>query len=340
MKKTILQAAKSLLIAIAFIIAANYSVAFASIWVGPTAAPPGNNAAAPINVSGVAQSKDGSIWIDGINSLGQTLYTSLIVNNGRVAVGTTTVPSSSKLGVNGDIAAGRYCDLNGLNCFNSSYVYNLSTTTGACSTSDYYDSGWVALQGAGLVTLNHNLGTTDTIVYMEYKGDAGSPGYNIGPNQINQMGYGYPSGYPYWTNKTATSISITKTSAGTDNHAGYVHIAMWRTGCAGGGSASIPDPLAAYKATKSRTAWPTYVYCQSGGDSQLFSLGHLYTPALLFNGSVYVSVLYILADQARVGFNSTGALVYTYDGNNGGTYTGTCPTQLNLNGSANIVQGV
>lgn len=261
MKKTILQAAKSLVIAIAFIIAANYSVAFASIWVGPTAAPPGNNAEAPINVSGVAQSKDGSIWIDGVNSLGDKLYTSLIVNNGRVAIGTTTVPASSKLGINGNIAAGQYCDLNGVNCFNSSYVYNLSTTTG----------------GGGVVT-KITAGTSTLI----------TPSTGVG------------------------NVTI-----------------------------SVPDPLALYKATKSRTAWPSYVYCQNGNNSQLFMLVGMYTPpAVISSTGALVSVMYVLADQGRIGFNSTGALVYTYDGNNGGTYTGTCPTQLNLNGSANIVQGV
>ena len=41
-------------------------VAYASTWVGPTAAPPGNNVAAPINVGTVDQVKDAGI---GMNSL-------------------------------------------------------------------------------------------------------------------------------------------------------------------------------------------------------------------------------------------------------------------------------
>src|ERR1700694_3195085 len=41
-------------------------VAFASTWVGPTAAPPGNNVAAPINVGTIDQVKNAGI---GMNSL-------------------------------------------------------------------------------------------------------------------------------------------------------------------------------------------------------------------------------------------------------------------------------
>jgi hypothetical protein len=49
------------------------SVAFVSAWTGPTAAPPGNNAAAPLNVGSVNQVKNGNIGVNGLAVFGNTL---------------------------------------------------------------------------------------------------------------------------------------------------------------------------------------------------------------------------------------------------------------------------
>ena len=56
-----------------------FTAATAFAWTGPTAAPPGNNAATPINVSSAAQTKAGNLTVSG-SVFTPTLYDS--TNNG------------------------------------------------------------------------------------------------------------------------------------------------------------------------------------------------------------------------------------------------------------------
>jgi len=69
-------------------------------WTSPTAAPPGNNAAAPLNISSTGQTKAGGLIL---NTGGAA--NGLIIDKGNVGIGTTN-PGTNKLEVaNGPIKA-------------------------------------------------------------------------------------------------------------------------------------------------------------------------------------------------------------------------------------------
>jgi hypothetical protein len=76
---------------ISVVITIGLSVAIQSLfaWTTPTAAPPSDNVAAPLNSGPSWQTKEGALWIniDGINPYG------LIVENGNVGIGTTNPTS-------------------------------------------------------------------------------------------------------------------------------------------------------------------------------------------------------------------------------------------------------
>jgi hypothetical protein len=101
------------------------------------------------------------------------------------------------------------------------------------SASDIYDSGWVGLSDSGeeTRTFNHNLGTTDTIVYIEGKGDNSDSGY-VTANSINYLDVGTP--VFYWKDKTQNDIKIYRSSGAVD-FAKYVKVIMWKKSALGGG---------------------------------------------------------------------------------------------------------
>jgi hypothetical protein len=67
-------------------------------WTGPSATPPNNNTAAPLNVSGSAQSKVAGLLLStGANTYG------LLVQNGNVGIGTLT--PTYKLEIGGNVGA-------------------------------------------------------------------------------------------------------------------------------------------------------------------------------------------------------------------------------------------
>ncbi len=92
--KTIL---KSVLVVGAFSIALH---SFAA-WTAPTATPPGNNTAAPINVSYELQSKAGPLVVGAIRSLGAAIFDDTLTTVGSVGIGTTN--PGAKLEVNGQV---------------------------------------------------------------------------------------------------------------------------------------------------------------------------------------------------------------------------------------------
>jgi hypothetical protein len=85
-------------------------VALAGAWQGPSAAAPGGNAPAPVNVSAAAQSKQGTLGVGGLGVFGRALVTP--------AAG-YSLPANLQLGVNGAVGAAAYCDQNGQNCTTS-----------------------------------------------------------------------------------------------------------------------------------------------------------------------------------------------------------------------------
>ena len=89
-------------------------------WTTPTATPPNGNVSAPITTGG------GQIKLGGL-ALNQTGFSTvgLIVGNGGVAVGTSTLPAvfaGKGVRVDGKIASRGYCDVNGENCFTAEEV--------------------------------------------------------------------------------------------------------------------------------------------------------------------------------------------------------------------------
>lgn len=63
-------------LAIAFVLVGFSSAAQA--WVGPKAAPPGENVAVPINVGSVAQQKAGTLGVNGLGVFGQSIFNGTI----------------------------------------------------------------------------------------------------------------------------------------------------------------------------------------------------------------------------------------------------------------------
>jgi hypothetical protein len=59
-------------------------------WTGPTAPPPTNNVAAPVNVGGVAQYKAGNLGLDGLAVFGNSLLSGTTGSNAYLNFGTTT----------------------------------------------------------------------------------------------------------------------------------------------------------------------------------------------------------------------------------------------------------
>jgi hypothetical protein len=83
------------------------AVAYAGAWSGPTQPPPGGNAAAPVNVSASAQSKQGTLGVGGLGVFGRAFV---------AAAGGYALPGNLALGVAGNVGADAYCDRSGLNC--------------------------------------------------------------------------------------------------------------------------------------------------------------------------------------------------------------------------------
>lgn len=228
-------------------------VGFVQAWTGPTATPPNGNTPAPINVSDVTQEKMGIFGSHGFFSLGTGWFST--------STRASWPPANLTLGINGTVGAKQYCDDNGLNCKTITELGGSSTTTppsaGSCSASDIYDSGWVTIPAnkMGLaasqgITLNHNLGTVDTIVYLETN-DPGTYGIsNQEEGGVSIVGQNGISGWygGFWANKTANTIKV---YIG-ENASGWnrVHVIVWKKGCGngngGGGTANVNPTITTY----------------------------------------------------------------------------------------------
>jgi hypothetical protein len=120
------------------------SVAAAGAWQGPTQAPPGGNAAAPLNVGAAAQSKQGTLGVGGLGVFGRGFLS---------ASAGYALPANLTLGVNGAVGASQYCDAQGLNCVTTvGGAAAGGASAGATGGGDQVVcGGWDTKYGAGLV---------------------------------------------------------------------------------------------------------------------------------------------------------------------------------------------
>lgn len=166
-------------------------------WTAPTSTPPACPAGspgcdAPINVSGTAQTKLGSLTVNSnlINSIGLTVGNAIKIVDGNQGVGKVLTS-----------------DANGVGTWQSGLL-----------PAPSYDSGWVSMSDATRSssvwdqvfekTLTHNLGTTNTLVYAEGRNlkHSGSGIGNIfsgieDSSSDNKWGI-------TWTSKNDTSIKV------------------------------------------------------------------------------------------------------------------------------------
>lgn len=95
---------------LSFVLFVGVGVALAN-WTQPSAVPPNNNTPPPVNIGATAQTKDRNLFL----SAGHT-FSSTLGLFGQIGISTTSPASSLKLGVEGNIGAVAYCDVNGKNC--------------------------------------------------------------------------------------------------------------------------------------------------------------------------------------------------------------------------------
>lgn len=127
-------------------------------WSAPASLPPNGNTDIPLNTGSAGQIKTGGLTV----ASGSVTY-GFLVPNGKVGIG--TLNPVSKLSVVGDVAATRYCDEAGSNCYNST---GGAIPSGAVMAFDLGScpSGWTEyttargrnIIGAGATTIQ-NTGT-------------------------------------------------------------------------------------------------------------------------------------------------------------------------------------
>jgi hypothetical protein len=106
-------------------------VAVAGAWQGPAQQPPAGNVAAPVNLSGVAQSKQGTLGVGGLGVFGRAFVSR---NASYMA------PRNVQVGIDGLVSALGYCDGAGQNC-----VSSLGRPVTASSTTATSSIAWVDL---------------------------------------------------------------------------------------------------------------------------------------------------------------------------------------------------
>jgi hypothetical protein len=107
-KKNTMQSLKTLILALVLIGGVNY--AFAVDWTAPTSGPVGGNTSAPLNVTGLGQSKLGGLILNESRSSGQGLVVmsaltpyALTVNNSDGFVGVGVLQATESLDIFGKI---------------------------------------------------------------------------------------------------------------------------------------------------------------------------------------------------------------------------------------------
>ena len=180
MKTKIIQNIKSIILALILVLGVGYVYA-QSVWTPPTAPPPGDNTAAPINVGSSGQSKSGGLIL---NTGGAA--NGLIVVSGNVGIGTTN-PSGTRLLVRSgdDVATTNIGIFQSLTDSNGAVVIRQDSTNdwGIIQSSGSnsglqlrYNTAGTEAAGLTLIsTGNVGIGTTSPGTNLEVYANAGTP---------------------------------------------------------------------------------------------------------------------------------------------------------------------
>jgi len=87
-KQDFIQSAKIIILALLIAVGTSY-VSAVTTWTAPSTTPPNGNVDAPVNVGYSPQIKSGNLWIKGLANSTTAAVNGLIVENGRVGIGTT-----------------------------------------------------------------------------------------------------------------------------------------------------------------------------------------------------------------------------------------------------------
>ena len=109
------------------------SVTFAAAWTGPTAAPPGNNVAAPINVGNVDQVKNGGLGLNSLAVFGNSLLGGSTGSNAYLNFGPTS--GTNGYGIRDTAGTLEFKNLNGSWASLQSTIFTLCGS-GACGGGD------------------------------------------------------------------------------------------------------------------------------------------------------------------------------------------------------------
>ena len=173
MKKEIIQNIKSIIFALVLVIGVSYVSAYTT-WLPPTAAPVGNNPDAPIYVGSSGQSKIGGLTL---NTGGAT--NGLIVENGKVGIGTTTpqhaldISSSGSettlglLNTSGSPGAMRLITAGGVNYIQSGKAFSNNSSADLKFTSIWGGTTWMTIKSSG----NVGIGTDSPTEKLEVNGN-------------------------------------------------------------------------------------------------------------------------------------------------------------------------
>ena len=150
-------------------------------WTSPTAAPPGNNAAAPLNISSTGQTKAGGLIL---NTGGAA--NGLIIDKGNVGIGTT--------------APGAKLEVNGTGRFTQPVIVGTPTASNDAATKGYVDAALrsTCLRWAGYTTATYN-GNLGGLIGAEQKCNASWPGSHwLSMREILKLGSSYPWSKSVW----------------------------------------------------------------------------------------------------------------------------------------------
>jgi hypothetical protein len=89
---------RTLALSVATFILGTISIGIVYAWSGPTAAPPGGNVAAPINVGSTDQVKDGGIGVNKLAVFGNSLLGGFTGSNAYLNFGEIPTPSDPSTG--------------------------------------------------------------------------------------------------------------------------------------------------------------------------------------------------------------------------------------------------